>query len=280
MSNRLDPPAQPLDQAPDRARRALREGRLADAASLAREALSVNPGDVVAVQALGHALLMQNRAREAVDALRSSAAHSRDPAVETLLARALAAAGRREEALDQLRRTTSRRPVFVLAFLELGELLGRSGRLDAAFDVFSEGLALAPEAAVLRVGLGHLLLRRNDRNQARALFAEVLRAAPHRHDATVALAGVMELDGDYAGAADLYRNALSARPAEPTTAISLGRCLLELGEREAGEAVMKSAVRGAAHAVGLAIAGLAATPRGRLFVQPSAAARFLGVQTA
>jgi len=280
MSSRLDPPTHLLDQVPNSARRALREGRLADAESLAREALSANPHDVVAVQALGHALLVQNRAVEAVEALRSPAAHSRDPAVETLFARALATAGRREEALDQLRRTTSRRPVFVLAFLELGELLGRSGRLDAAFEAFTEGLALAPEAAVLRVGLGRLLLRRNDRTQARALFAEALRAAPYRHDATVALAGVMELDGDYAGAADLYRNALSARPAEPATTISLGKCLLELGDREAGEAVLKSAVRSAAHAVGLAIVGLAATSRGRLFVQPSAAARFLGVQTA
>lgn len=264
----------------DRALGALREGRLAEAAELARQALAAAPLDAVAAQALGHALLQQGRAQDAVEALRAPAASGLDPALETLLARALALAGRRDEATDQLRRTTARRPAFVLAFLELAELLAAAGRHGEAKDVFDEGLALAPEAAVLRLGLGHLHLRLNDRAGARALFAEVVRDAPQRFDAKVALARVLELDGDYEGAAQLYRGALQLRAGEPLSQIGLGRCLLELGERAAGEAMLKGAARHSGQATWQAIVGLAAAARGRLFLKPSEAASFLRAEAA
>jgi predicted Zn-dependent protease len=253
---------------------ALRQGEPARAAELARQLVAADPQDAVAAQALGHALLMQGRPHEAVEALRAPAAQVQDPAIETLFARALARAGRRGEALDQLQRTTARRPAFALAFLELGELTAQAGRFDDARAVFAEGLSLAPDAAVLRVGLAHLCLKLNERTQARAQFEAVRRAAPQRFDATVGLARVLELDGDFAGAADLCRSALALRRDAPTQ-IQLGRCLLELGEREAGEAELKAAARGSPQATGLAIAALAAAPRGRLFLEPSAAARFL-----
>jgi hypothetical protein len=58
------------------------------------------------------------------------------------------------------------------------------------------------------------------------------------------------------------------------TRISLGKCLLEMGEREAGETVLRTVARDAG-ATGLAITALAATPHGRFFLRPSAAAKFL-----
>ncbi len=267
-------------QVRERALAALRQGRLDQAASLARQALSADPGDVIAAQTLGQALVMQARAREAVDALRAPAALSQDAGLETLLARALAMAGRRDEAFQQLRRTTSRRPAFVLAFLELGELLAGAGRSDEALAVFAEGLSLAPDAAVLRLGLGHLHLSLNDRPRARQLYSEVCTAAPQRFDAKLALAKVLELEGDFSGAASLYRNGLDLRPDDPATRVKLARCLLELGERDAGEAALKRAARHSGQAAWLATAGLAATSRGRLFLKPSDAARFLRAEAA
>jgi tetratricopeptide (TPR) repeat protein len=264
----------------DGALAALRQGQLDQAATLARLALSADPGDVIAAQTLGQALLTQDRAREAVDALRAPTALSQDAGLETLLARALAMAGRSDEAFDQLRRTTSRRPPFVLAFLELGELLGRAGRSDEALAVFAEGLTLAPDAAVLRLGLGHLHLSLNDRARARALFAEVCAAAPQRFDAKLALAKVLELDGDFSGAATLYASALELRPDDPAAQVRLGKCLLELGEQDAGEAALKRAARRSGGAAWLATAALAAASRGRLFLKPSDAARFLRAEAA
>ena len=61
--------------------------------------------------------------------------------IETLLARALSAAGRREEALAVLRQATGRRPALPQAFLELGDQLGALGRFDEAAAAFEAGLA-------------------------------------------------------------------------------------------------------------------------------------------
>jgi tetratricopeptide (TPR) repeat protein len=274
MSEPSGPSAERLNELRADALDAVAKGEFERAADRAGQVLASFPQDVVAAQALCHALLMLNRPREAVERLHGPAASCDDRATETLFARALARAGRRDEALEQLKRTAARRPAFVLAFVELGELLAEAGRVEEALAVLSSGLDLSPATAVLRVALGHLHLRLNDRARARALFDEVRAAAPLRVDARVGLARVLELEGDYAGAVELYRSALQTRP-EATTQIRLGRCLLELGEREAGEAALQAAASASAHATGLAIAGLAAAPRGRIFLRPSAAASFL-----
>jgi predicted Zn-dependent protease len=114
---------------------------------------------------------------------------------------------------------------------------------------------------------------------ARDLFLQVRAAAPERHDALVGLASVMVLDGEYAAAADLYRLALGVRPDDAVTRISLGKCLLEMGKRDAGEATLRAAARGAAQMAGPAIVALAGAPHGRFFLRPSAAAKFLSAET-
>lgn len=233
----------------------------------------------MATQILGEALLLQGRAQEAVDRLEKPARRSGEPGTETLLAMALDAAGRSAEALDQLRRATTRRPVFPLAFLKLGEQLGEVGRFEEAIAVLEEGLALAPDGIGLRVGLGFLHLRRNDRAAARELFLAVLAHAPERHDATVGLGRVMVAEGEYAGAVDLFRRALALRPGHPATLIELGKCHLEMGARGQGEAALRAAAREAPRLALLAVLALAAAPHGRFFLRKSAAAEFLDVKT-
>jgi tetratricopeptide (TPR) repeat protein len=264
-----------IQAALDQAAAALQAQRFADAERLAASVLRSNRNHLAAAQILGQALLQQGRPEDAIEALRSPARRSLDPALETLLARAFADAGRDDEALDRLRAATARRPAYPLAFLELGDRLGQLGRHDEGIAVFSQGLALAPDAIVLSVGLAFLRLHRNERAEARALFDAVRAAAPQRRDALLGLAHVMVADGDYAGAAVLYRQALEARADDLATRVSLARCLLEMGAREAGEAALRDAARGADAMAGPAITALAAAPHGRLFLKPSAAADFL-----
>ena len=266
-----------IQEALDRAVAALRAGRLEEVEQLAAGVVKSNPGHRLAGHLLGQALLMQGRPEAALVPLRRAARRCDDPVLETLLARARSETGQGQAALETLAAATGRRPAYPQAFLELGEQLGKLGRYDEAEAAFEAGLELAPDAHVLRVGLGHLLLARNARDRARALFAQVHAAAPERHDARVGLAHVLALDGDYAGAAGLYRQALALRPEEPALRIGLAKCLLEMGERAAGETVLRAAARGPSAAAGPAITALAATPRGRVFLRPSAAARFLGV---
>src|SRR5271167_724352 len=130
MSKRARSPQPPGDPTLDDALQAFRAQRADEAERLARQVLHGDPGAVIAAQLLGHLLLAQGRQDEAVAPLQQAAVRSDDAATETLLARVLAVCGRRDEAFDQLRRTTARRPPFALAFLEFGDLLGKAGRLD------------------------------------------------------------------------------------------------------------------------------------------------------
>ena len=133
--------------------------------------------------------------------------------------------------------------------------------------------------ADLRMELGYVHLKRNDRARARAIFSQVLEASPERYDALTALARVMGLDGEYAAAADLFRRALGLRPDDAMTRNNLGACLLEMGERDAGEAALRAAARSVPQMAGLAVTSLAAASHGRFFLRPSAVAKFLRSET-
>src|SRR4051794_20705150 len=105
MSNRPPPSSKRANSsAPlESAMLALRMQRPQEAEHLAAALLKSNRGNTLAAQVLGRALLMQNRASEAIVPLERAARRSDDPAIETELAIALAAVGRRDEALDRLR---------------------------------------------------------------------------------------------------------------------------------------------------------------------------------
>jgi tetratricopeptide (TPR) repeat protein len=263
------------DHALERASLALQMQRPDEAERIAADVLKANRGNIAAATILGRAMMAQSRAGEAIAPLERAARRGDDPAVETLLAAALATAGRRDEALDQLRKTTARRPAFPPAFLEHAGQLANIGNLDEAIALLESGLTLAPDAIDLQKHLALLLLKRNDRARARALFLQAVAMAPGRSDVLAGLAQVMLLDGEYAAAAETYRRVLALRPDDAIARADLGRCLLEIGERDAGEASIRMATGGGPHMVGRAIASLAASSHGRFFLKPSAATKFL-----
>ncbi|HXV01386.1 MAG TPA: tetratricopeptide repeat protein [Caulobacteraceae bacterium] len=265
--------AGPVAQALEAAARAFGAGRLEEAGQLAAKILKSDRGNTAAARLLGSVLILQGRPGEAIDPLQKAARRDGDPAIETQLAQALAEAGRGEEALTTLRLAVTRRPAHPPAFQQLGDRLGELGRYEEAREVFDAGLAVAPDAVVLMIGLGYIHLRRNDRAGARAEFVRARAAAPERRDAAIGLARIMAVDGEFAAAADLYRTVLQGQPSDWARRIELAKCLLELGERDGGEAMLRQAAR--ARGPGPAIKALAATAHGRFFLRPSAAATFL-----
>jgi tetratricopeptide (TPR) repeat protein len=83
------------------------------------------------------------------------------------------------------------------------------------------------------------------------------------------------LDGEIALAADAFRRALALAPEDAPTRANLAACLLELGDRDAGEANLRLAVRGRPQMLGPAIYALIHSSHGRFFFRRSATARFL-----
>ena len=113
----------PGDEALERAIIALQMHRPGEAERLAAGVLRANRSNHMAAKVLGWALLAQNRAAEAIAPVERAARRSRGG----VLAVTLAATGRQQEALDQLRQTTARRPAFPPAFRDMPASLRNSG---------------------------------------------------------------------------------------------------------------------------------------------------------
>ena len=266
-------------QALERAALALRMRHFAEAERLTSDILRASRTDSTAISIFANALIAQNRGDEAIAPLEKAARRRGDAAIETLLGAALGGAGRRMDAIDQLRRTTARRPPFPPAFQELAGQLDASGRLAEAIDVIESGVALMPEIVELQLDLARLHLRRNDRSKARAILLKARDAAPGRTDVLTVLARTLLLDGDYHAAADAFRHALALHPDDSLTRADLAACLLEMGQRDAGEAHLRSAARGRPQMLGRTIYAMAMSSHGRFFFRPSAAVKFLQDKT-
>lgn len=254
---------------------ALRMQRPQEAERLALAVLKSNRQDIAAAGILGRALLIQNRAAEAIVALEKAAQRTADPEIETLLGLALSMAGRWQEALEQFSKAASRRPAYPPAFLEQAGLFSKKGRFAEAVAVLESGLALVPGSVEIRMELGFVHFKRNDRKNARAMMLQALEAAPGRPDILAALAKMMAMDGEYGEAADHLRRVLAQWPGDAVSRNNLGVCLLEMGKREEGEASLRAAVHSAPQAAGMVITALASASHGRFFLRPSDASKFL-----
>lgn len=275
MSKSLSPErSRPPNPALAKAVLALQMQQVGDAEQLASQVLKSDRGNTLAAEILGRALMAQNRLDEAIVHLTKFARRTDEPSIETLLAGMLTAVGRGDEALDHLRRAVSRRPHYLPAFVELALQLRKAGHLDEAMTITESGLTLEPQSADLQLALGYVLADRNERVRALEVFAKVHAAEPTHHDALMALAGAMIWDGDYARAADLYRRALAIRPLDDTR-IRLGKCLLELRQREEAEALFRTAAHGLSKMAAPSVIAMVSASHGRIFLQPSAALDFL-----
>jgi Flp pilus assembly protein TadD len=264
-----------LAQALHEAAMALRMKQFGRAEQIATDVLRSSRTDRNAVLILAHALMGQDRVDEAVAPLERIARRSRDAEIETMLGAALCGSRRAADGIAQLRRAAALRPPYLAAFQELASQFAKAGQLCEAIRTIEDGLVLAPENIDLKVDLGRLCLQNNERAKARAILTVAREAAPARPDILKELGLVLLLDGEYTAAAAIFRNTLALHPEDTFSRVNLAACLLEMGERDSGEATLRSAVRGRAYMFGRAAYALTASSHGRFFFRPSAAAKFL-----
>jgi tetratricopeptide (TPR) repeat protein len=254
---------------------ALDSNRPQDAQRIAQQILKTDPQRAQALHILGCALLMQDRAADAIAPLEGAARALRDPETETLLAIALRRIGRKENALSRLKRATKRQPPFGPAFHELGFLLLSMERHDEAIELLSRGHELLPMMPELSILLGNVFLACRDFRNAQVHFARALNISPNSSDAMYGLATAHWRLCQYQAAADLFRRHLMRNPDDVSTWLSLGHCLLELGQRDAGYDCFRTAARGNPKRYGSALASLVNSGRSRFWLRPSQAQRFL-----
>jgi tetratricopeptide (TPR) repeat protein len=274
-------PNRPLGNAPaadevlQRALAALNSQRPQEAEQIAGGVLKRNPRHARALHIYGCALLMQGRAKDAIAPLQDAARARHDPEIDTQLAIALRQSGRLDDALSRLKRAIKRQPPYPAAFHELGFLLHSMQRHDEAIEALKRGLEIAPMMPDLSVQLGNIFLARADHANARAAFGRALAIAPGRSDAHFGIAMAYAGDGQYAAAVEHFRSCLMGRPGDAGVLLNLGHCLLRLGQQESGYECFRAAGRGDQRRYGQALASLVKSGRGRFWLKPSDAARFM-----
>lgn len=253
---------------------ALNNQRPDEAERIAGEVLKHEPRHAGALHVFGCALLMQGRAQEAIAPLEAAARAQHNPEIDVQLAMALRNSGRLDDAVARLRRAIKRQPPFAPAFHELGCLLALQQRYDEAIEVFRRGLAVAPMMVQLSLQLGFVLMQCRRWADAKAAFAQAANVSPNSPEALFGLAKAHDELREYRAAAECYRCSLRARP-DPLTWHNLGRCLMMMGENEEGYDCLRFAVRGDPKRFGGVLGTVVKAPRGRFWLKPSAAARFL-----
>lgn len=243
------------------------------AAKLAQDLLKRNPSHPNALHIFGYALLMQDRANEAIAPLEKAFRSLRDPAIETQLAIALRKAGRTEDALIRLQHAAKHVPVFPAAIHELGYLLNSLGRADEAIEVIKSGIEAAPWLPDLPILLGWIFHGKNDGAQAKSAFTRALASTGNNPDAHYGMGLVLMDAGEFSAAAEHFRQALAGDPGDQQARLYLGACLLEIGETGAA-ACLRLVTRGGPDFYGKALKIFASSSRGRFWLQPSAAAQF------
>jgi tetratricopeptide (TPR) repeat protein len=246
-----------------------------DAQRIAETILRTNPRHGKALYVLGCALVMQDRAADAIAPLEQAVRELRDAETDTMFAIALRQAGRQDEALARLKRAIKRQPPYAAAFLEFGRLLYSVRRYDEAIHALRRGLEIAPMIPELSIQLGHVSLRCRDYAAAKLAFARALEIAPESCEALFGMARAHQEVGDNKPAADYFRRYLRFRPDDVGMWLNLGHCLLELGQLDAGYECFRTAARGDQKRYGNALMSLASSARGRFWLKPSAAKRFL-----
>lgn len=262
------------DAALQRAMIALNSGHPADAERIAADVLNTDRRNVLALQILANALLMQNRIADAIAPLEVAARGNHDPQIETMLGIVLRQAGRIDDALSWLKRAVKRRPPHAQAFYEYGCLLSFLYRDDEAVEAFNRGLDVAPLMPQLSVRLGYVLLRHKRHAEAKTAFGRALANSAGSPEALFGLAKVHQAVGDNAAAAGYFRQCLMSRPNDADMWLQLGYCLLELGDRAAGYECFRTATRGDPQHYGNALSALVKSGRGRFWLKPSGAAQY------
>lgn len=267
-------PTANADVALQQAAFALNNKRPDEAERIAGDVLKRVPRHAGALQIVGCALLMQGRAQEAIAPLEAAARAQHNPEIDVQLATALRNAGRVDDAMARLKRATKRQPPFVPAFHELGCLLAALQRYDEAIEAFRRGLELAPMTMQLSLQLGGVYMQSRKWADAKAAFTQTLSIAPDSPEALFGIGKAHQELGEYRAAAEYYRRCLRVKP-DPLIWHNLGRCLLMISENEEGYDCLRWAVRGDPKRYGGVLGTLVKAPRGRFFLKPSAASRFI-----
>lgn len=211
----------------------LATGRADQAASILREAAGKMPGDPETHNNLGLALVRTGQADEAVthftDALKIAGAN---PGILGNLGGALVESGRADEALAPLARALRMGPPSADLLANVAKALSTLGRYEEARPTAEQAARLqSDEPAILNI-LGEIQLKQGRIEEARKSFERSLGLDTTQIDAAVNLATTYKEGGDPAQAQKILRELATNHPASPVPDFDLGVLAEQMGDAE------------------------------------------------
>jgi tetratricopeptide (TPR) repeat protein len=210
-------------------------GRLDEAITRYRAALSLRPGYGHALNNLGNALLTQGKFVQAVEQYHEALRNEPDAAdIHFNLAKALAKLNRLDEAVDHFNKSSQLEPDNASTHVALAQVLYRQRQLDSATDHYHTALRLDPRSADAHYGLADIFHSEGRLDEALQEYLQAVREKPSYAAAYLNIGVIFANRGQWATAIDNFQQALRVQPDFAEAREMLARASALRGTRESG----------------------------------------------
>ena len=238
-------------------------GRLAQAETFYRHALTAEPQRPEILDGLGQVLLATGRFAEAETCFRHASTLRPDVAhLHTLMGNTLSAQGKLAEAVQSHRKAVATQ-ASPETLAHLGGALAGVGEFDEAIRCFRQALALQPRFAEVRSNLGNVLGLAGRDEEAIAEYRQALVDKPQFPEAWVNLGIVLRRLGRFDESAAAFSNAIAQRSQFAEAHFNLGAVLVDMKNPDAALEQLRIALAlRPNHPESLMAAGLACYEKG------------------
>ena len=222
----------------------LNSGRTAEAESLCRQILQLNPNHPDACQLLAILCFRTVRATEGETLMRRAiSAKPNVPELHNNFASGLAESGRAAEAIVEYQRAIALRPHYVEALLHLGNLLLKEKRPGEAATILQRCVALVPTLAEAHCNMSNALVEIGKVDEAISAAQQSLKLNPALVPAWTNLGIALDKQGDAAAAIDAFNKALQFDPTYPQAHRSLANVYFDIHQMDLAETGLRAAIR-------------------------------------
>lgn len=223
----------------------MRQNRAGEAIPRFQAALDLDPRSADAVYNLGLALLHNNQAQAALDALDKHPAETAD--YFALRGIVLNALNREPEAVKPLRRAVALDPNNPDSLYDLAVTLAKTGADAEASALLNQGRRRFPKVAKIHAASGMMLYAAGQNDQAVQAYEEAVRLEPDAADLFAALGDAYDATGKLAKAEGAYARSLRIEPANVECQVKYGRNQIKLQNAGKAEAAFRRALALDAH---------------------------------
>jgi tetratricopeptide (TPR) repeat protein/SAM-dependent methyltransferase len=219
-------------------------GRFADAESIYRQVLKIDPVNFDALHMLGVLAYQVGQHAQAIDIISQAIRlDSSDSLAHNNLGNAYRALGRHEEALASFQKALSIKPDFYQVQNNVGETYRVMGRLDDALASFRKVLSVDPNYAEAHNNMGLVLFAQNKFDEAIACFNKALSLKPNYAKAHNNLGNVYSAMGKIDQAQACHDKALSINPELSEALAAMGVLLKAQGNLKKALLCMQKALQ-------------------------------------